>query len=341
MSGDILVVRDEGRHAFASPSMFGAIKACPYTAWCRYGWNEPERPAAMRGRLLHEAVYSEEAYGRVTDAEDRALVDMIRRDFVEPMKGMEHYFELRLELVDEEGRIRTFGTADFVALDKEKRAACLRDWKYGSIAVEVAKDNDQIHAYVAMLFQRFPDIDTVYALIVQPALGEVDFGATAVFTREADYKRFYDDAIAVCEMAEKATPEDARPTPESCRWCNCMGCEAWRKVMNAALQDWCQSADLPAERPMTEPSTELVTYCDEGLDQLTIIKNFVAAKEAEMKRVIVAAGGSPNYRVANGRVTKTTDWKAVAQECGIPREVIDAHTVAKIGEPYAVRKSRK
>lgn len=339
--GDIMIVRDEGRHAFASPSMFSTIKLCPYTAWCRANWNEPETVHAKRGHLLHEAVYDDKAYRRITDEEDRKLVDMIRRDFVAPMSDKQHWFELRLELKDEEGRVRTFGTADFVAIDTEKKTAFLADWKYGAILVELAKDNDQIHAYVAMLFQMFPDIDTIYALIVQPATGEVNFDQTATFTREADYGRLYSEAIEIVETAEKAQPDDARPSPEACRWCNRMACQAHRKVMAEALNDWCQGVTLPEERPMTEPTPELLTYCDEGLGQFQLLKDMIKPREDEMKKVIIAAGGSANYRVNPPKVTRTTNYKAICEEFAIPKEAIEAHTVDKIGEPYVVRKSRR
>lgn len=334
---DVMVLRNP-EHALASPSMFEAIKLCPYTALCRVGWDEGESPSAKRGHKLHKAVYDDATYNSIEDEDDKALIDMIRTYIVKPCEVFERHFELRLTLQDEEGRERTFGTADFIAVNTAEQEAQLIDWKFGTHPVPVAKNNLQIRCYVAMAFQRFPEVKTIHAMIVQPALGQVNYETMTTFSRAVDYPVLLKEALEICESAETATPESAKPDPEACRWCNKMGCPAYKNTMMIALRDWCDNAPMPGEAPQGAPPPEVVEFCDGGLEQLALIKNLVAQKEEPMKRAIVAAGGSEHYRVNNARITKVVDWKAVCAECGVPQEVIDKHTLEKIGEPYAVRK---
>ena len=323
------------KHHEFSPSKLEQIAACPWSYRNCLNWNE-ETDDAARGTLLHAAIYDETAYAQLSDR-DRGMIDFIRAEHVnaKPYDCLEKHHELPVQIV-RDGIILSEGILDFLIISADGKAASIKDWKFGGYEVAPADENLQIKAYVCGVFNAFPLVETVYAMVVQPVYGSADYDRQAAFSRE-QYPAMLDEIAAVIDRAKAATEENACPSAASCRYCNKLACRAFRAKMDRNFEIF---AIDPAQ--LAEPEKAMtVDFADRLLCARREIESIMESKTAAAKKLIIANGGSDNFRVQAGRIAKRTDWKKLVEKYEIPQSEIDAVTTATEGEPYLMPKMRR
>lgn len=327
----------EHKHALVAPSGMWAVLLCPYTAKLTYDWDKGDTEASKRGSMLHEAMWDDDVYKTLSD-DDKKIIDELKETIVKPtekQKGMKAYYEYRLELKDENGKVLTWGTADYIVICGNK--AQLIDWKFGSQPVDKFWFNPQLKCYVAMLYQTFPYIEEVYAMIAQPAVG-LSFDNMAKTTRSENYKALYDEACNIVALGENATESDCKPSPDACKWCNKDKCKAYQQSMMSACEAY--NLSVISNEDLAElPSAELLAFCDDRKRKCEMVKQIVKEQEAIINQPIINNGGSDNYKVIKPYMRKTVNWEAIARSLGATEEMIEANTTySSSGEPYLRRK---
>lgn len=321
-------------HDFA-PSKLERIASCPWSYRNCLGWTGEEGSDATRGTLLHTAIYDDTAYNLLS-ARERGMIDFIRAEHVQPYAGMEHYHELFVQVTAADGTILTEGTLDDLVISPDGTYASLKDWKFGSYEVAPAAESWQIKAYVCGVFQKFPKVETVYAMIVQPVYGAADYDKQTEFKRE-QLPELLREIENVRAAAKDANENAASPSASNCRYCNKMACRTYREKMD---RNFAVFAIDPEQ--LAAADTEMtLDYADRLLCAKREIESIMDAKTAEAKKMILANGGSENFRVQAGRVSKRTDWKKIVEAHGIPQDEIDAATTATESEPYLVPRMRR
>lgn len=322
-------------HHPLSPSKLDRIAACPWSYKNCLDWEQEGSNDANRGTLLHRAIYEDGVYAALTTA-DRELINAIRQEHVNPYIGMERYNELHVQVFDNDGTLITEGTLDDLTISKDGKKASLKDWKFGSYEVTPAEQNRQIKAYVCGVFQRFPKVETVYSLIVQPVYGIANYDNQHQFRRE-QLPELLHEVREIKRKALVATEFDANPTGDNCRYCNKNSCEAFRRKM---AENFSVMAIDPDQLSITEQNMTL-DFADRLLCAESEIKAAMKAKTDKARDLILAAGGSASFRVQAGRISKKTDWDAIAEKHGITECEIADHTTEKEGDPYLMPRMRK
>lgn len=324
-------------HEFA-PSKLERIEGCP-ASWkmCR-DFHPESGKDATRGSLLHEAIHNDKVLAGLSE-QDQNLVMSLRNEYIEPFKskGFKIFHELPVVIRDEDGSELTAGTLDALILSPDETQGSLIDFKFGIYEVTEAKENPQILAYCAGAFQQFPKLQTVFALIVQPVFGIGNYDKQAKIGRDelpAILKRIRQAE----EAAKNADLQDLsiyHATASNCRYCNKFACPKYREWMRTNMEIVGVS-EMPQE---VEDMT--VEYADR-------VKLAGKAIQAEMKsvleladKVILDCGGSENYRVCSGKVTKKTDWKGLCAKHEITAEEIAEFTTESVGFPYLTARTRK
>ncbi len=318
-------------HHPMSPSKLERLANCPISFKICQGWESPDGDYAERGDLLHRAIYDDGAYSQLPGKE-QDMIDLIRREHIEPYRKLEHYHELYVEIWDGDVLL-TAGTLDDLVILGE--LANLKDWKFGSYEVTRAADNRQTKAYVVGIFQKFPQVMVVYVLIVQPVYGYADYDGQAEFHRE-QLPELIAEIKAVCDRAKNATEADYNCTPDNCRYCNKGNCRVYKEHLWRAAEAFGLEGiekDFPME--------EVVAHADEMLCKAKLLEKLLDERTSAFKSAILAAGGSANFRVQAGRVTQRTDWSKLCRDHEISNEVIAAYTVESQGEPYLMPRMRK
>lgn len=323
-------------HAFASPSKLSAIAVCPYIARNCENWVQPESEAAERGSKLHEAIYNDETLASLP-TEDRDIVERLREQFVEPCvaQGMAIDYETKTELKDKEGNVLTWGTIDFLA--RKDSEAFLIDWKFGSYPVEHFWGNYQLKTYACGAFQAHPELETIHVMIVQPAIG-AGFNTIATVGRDS-LEDLVAEIASIIDKANKATPEDAVPSAETCRFCNKAGCKAYNEMMAKALGEY--NAYALAEAVPQLPTPELVSWCDKQKGEIELLKGMIADREDAVNKVIKDNGGSENYKLTKPAVRKTVDYKGLLNFLHIDEEIIAEFTITRTSEPTLCKRRKK
>ena len=329
----LIVNHPPEKHAFASPSKLESLALCPYMARNCQGREEAPSPAAERGRMLHEAVVNDKIYDGLSLA-DRAEVDYLREDILSfDVEGYTVEFEVLVNIKDDStNEVVSFGTCDIIVHKDDWTEALVIDNKTGKWMVAEAKNNRQLYGYALGLFQEHPELQRVGLQIKQFShAGEND--GIATYTRK-EYGRLYEEVIPIIITANEATEADANPGTDACKFC-------WQENCKAYMDSVKEGFSLAEYQIPDLPLPEKAKVCNEVLNKCAATQTFLKRIEAVAKAVILENGGSEDYAVTKARSSKTTNWKAVAQECGIPAEVIDKHTVTKVSEPYVVRKGGK
>ena len=324
----------EKHHEFA-PSSMGRLQGCPWSYHQCKNWVQPENKNALGGRLLHEGVYNNEAFAKLGTSE-KNTVTKLRKEHVEPYAHLEHYHELKLEIFRANGELLNFGTADFVVISPDGENASLKDWKFGGFEVAKAAENPQMKNYVAGLFQKFPKLKTVFSMIVQPAAGCDDYDDQAEFKR-SQLPELLAELENIVDTAKTASEAMANPTGENCRYCNKLHCGAFLRKMddNFAVMKVDSSLLADNDHEMT------IEFADRLLCAEKEIKKAMEAKVAIAKELVINNGGSENFSVRNGRVTKTVDWKALCKKHGICQEEIDLFTTETQGASFLQMKMKR
>lgn len=344
----IRIAAPEAHHPF-SPSSLNRLAACPASYKVCKGWASPGTSASERGTLLHRAVYDDKCLALLR-GEDREAVEFIRERHIRPYpqeKGFMHFYEQRLELFDENGKEINFGTCDLVMLDATETVAMVKDWKFGNIPVPPARENLQLIDYALSVFQKYPSVHTIFAEVVQPALEQGDDDSApdkvAEFHREDFDALLYiiKATIERCRNASLDSDGCYNCTPENCRFCNRLGCRIHRQRMEQNFALFKVDGEQASAFAQTEEGMMTVDYANALLLAKKAIEAAMEEKAEMASEVVIAAGGTWDFKVMQGRETRRTDWKAVAEQAGVPQEVIDANTTVKKGAPYLMAKQRR
>lgn len=325
------------KHHEFSPSRLEKFSICPWSYKNCLGWISESGQDAQRGTLMHRAVYDDEALTQL-NTRDQDVIRGIRQEHTEKpeFKGLEKSHELYVEIKDDDGSLLTAGILDFLVISKNGKLASVYDWKFGNHPVSPASDNDQIIPYVVGVFQKFPNVQEVYAMIVQPIF-DVDYERQAIFKREQLpelLSRIRDNR----RRAENATEEDAVISP-FCKYCNRYNCRKYRQQMedNVKVLALGENTEI-----LTHPYIDMtVEYADRLLTAKKEIESIMDEKTADAKKVVIDAGGSENFKIIAGRTTRRTDWKKLAADKGITDDEIAGYTTESVGEPYLAPRLRQ
>jgi len=322
-------------HHPMSPSKLDRIAGCPWSYQNCHGWESDDGEDANRGTLLHRAIYDDEVYNGLS-SKDREMIDAIRDEHIKPYAGMERYSELSVQVFDEDGRLLTEGTLDDLTISRDGTKANLKDWKFGSYEVSEAEQNKQAKAYVCGVFRRFPKVQVVYVMIVQPVYGMANYDAQCEF-RRGQMPELLAEIREIERRAKSATEADANPTADNCRYCNKNRCAAFKAKM---AENFSVMTIFP-DRLSVEEQEMTVDFADRLLCAESEIKAAMKAKTDKARELLLSVGGSANFRVQAGRVTKKTDWDSIAEKHGITDEEIAECTTEKEGDPYLMPRMRK
>lgn len=329
---DELVVHDS-----FSPSKLERIEVCPPSWKICDGFVSASSTDASRGTLMHEAFYDDTALAKLNDS-DRAIIENLREEHIKPFAnaGVETYHEFTVIVCDMGGNYLTRGTLDYLMLSKDRKMASLIDLKFGNYEVEPAETNIQIWAYVAGVFQEFKEVETVYALIVQPVYGIGNYDHQAKFER-ADLPRIVERIYNIIAAAKKADLSDLAQyhCGKNCRYCNKAECAKYRQWMRENMQ-LLSIAEMPQE--IAEMTLE---YADKVKVAAKAIADEMKPTVELADKVILESGGSEHYIVCKGKTTRRTNWKGVCEKFGISDTDIAEYTTESVSNPYLSVRMRK
>ena len=180
---------------------------------------QQKRAEAFRGEFI--TVFDEEQqnfpYTKQVDETMIATANFFIDEVGEPIEGSEVYSELEMEH-SELPELR--GTADYVCINGEH--ALLADLKNGTGIVQVQKRdgtiNTQLLSYAAMIFDKFPDVQTVTLAIIQPN------GKTKKKVRSTGINRETSDlhltrVKEAAKLADEATEGNLNVITNEGSWC--------------------------------------------------------------------------------------------------------------------------
>ena len=183
---------------------------------------QDKRPAEFRGEEIK--VFDEEGmnfpYLKAVDDSMIETVEYFLETVGEPIAGSEVFSELQMEH-SEVPELR--GTADFVCINEEH--ALLADLKNGRGIVQAinrkGEVNTQLLSYACLIFDKFPQVETMTLAIVQPN------GKTKKKVRSTGINRemariHLDQVKSAAKIAEEATEETLEVIAvegSHCYWC--------------------------------------------------------------------------------------------------------------------------
>jgi len=211
-------------HAEYGPSSLALFELCSH-----YGREESDEvhPVTLQGTRLHEAVEHDNLNG--LDHEETKLAQFCLDETKRLASGADEYHkEVTLDIAydDKQEDYATFGTVDFVAISGD--TAVVIDYKFGYHGVDAATSNAQGQAYVLGVFEKFPEVQSVYLHFILARRHEV---TSAIYTREDHEEAIRGRIVTIIERAKQKTG-DPTPCPRVCTYCgNKVGCSAW--IQNA------------------------------------------------------------------------------------------------------------
>lgn len=223
-------------------------------ALCPGSWNlerqiapDSPGPEALVGTRLHENMHEGTMPEDPEEAEAVQWCREKRTSLVVELLGTEEAAcEVITETRFEEKQGLYTGALDFAAISGDK--AVLIDYKFGRDPVPAASQNIQLAAYAILLLDARPNLETVYALIMQPFHARPSQPKICAFDRSAaEQARSYITKILAATASEKAP---LRPSLRGCKYCRALDtCPAMRLQVTQA----CTVADakvwdqIPAE----------------------------------------------------------------------------------------------
>jgi hypothetical protein len=204
------------------------------------------------------------------------------------------YNEIAVQIINPDGSELNHGHLD-VLLDLGGGRGVLVDYKFGWIPVPPAQKNLQGMGYAAGSFQKFPALNTVGVLFIQPKLNKV---TTGKFTRD-DLPDMYQRIRGVIESAQSPS-KTLRPNVY-CDFCEARGtCTALLKNAHAAVTRYegLPFPDIFDGASITTPEQALAAlYVIDRLESL-IQTGGVRAKALELAK---AAGGHLEAQVSDDK----------------------------------------
>jgi Protein of unknown function (DUF2800) len=224
---------DRDTHADYSPSSLGMFEKCP---GFRNRKDNPGRAAEM-GKRIHDAL-EHDAIDDLSEENERKIAQQCR-DYIDsliaerrPRLPDHDYRELQLN-IDLGADLHTYGTSDrLIIYGKE---GLLIDYKSGLRFVIDAEENAQIWAYVLGSFQRFSELDTITAYVLQPRRDDISYHTfERKFCTEIQLR-----LNTIVRLAIECDPDKFSPQPELCEYCarqtNCPALAAKALKISARL----------------------------------------------------------------------------------------------------------
>lgn len=176
-----------------SPSKMSLVMECPGSARMSapYKWEDSE--AASRGRNLHDAMALLFQVGTGAFKTIKANPNLAEAD----VAVLPEVFKLGLsqkpsdeatQVIVEEAVDCKFmgiegGKPDLVFLSEAQKVAVIIDWKFGQRPVEDVSINKQLIAYACAFLAKYPFIETVETVIIQPFGAVENWASTHTWTK--------------------------------------------------------------------------------------------------------------------------------------------------------------
>lgn len=274
-------MKNSPQHARHAPSSLGYKELCPSFRG-RSGTN----PAAEEGTLMHKALETDD-FSPLN--EEQAFLCGLCRDYrdgeLSKMDSPACYRELRLSIADG----LTFGTADFVAVSRDK--GLLMDWKFGRGAVEPAATNAQGCAYALGVFELFPDLEELSVHFVQPRRQSI---SAHTYSRE-DTGRMQLRIHTIIRRANARNREE-RPGIHCCYCAKQATCCKLRHLALPLASRYAEM-DIPEElHPSRIVSPELMARC---LDCAKVLKEWCDSVNFHALDMALKGHEIPGYKLVN------------------------------------------
>lgn len=264
-----------GHHEF-SPSRLEQFRLCPGSYYMQQGIKEEEGEWAKEGHLLHEAVATGKTEGLTSD---QVLVVEECQKFLDSMieLGDTILKEEKLIVYDGDGIALTYGIADVLIVNEDKKKLICIDWKFGYNSVNDVHENIQVASYACGAMQRF-NIEICGSWVFQPRIHRKSHH---LFTnREA----IITNIRAIIKKSKRTAPFVLEASESACRYCLArLNCPAFRlkfQRLSACKNDY-DLSDIPT----------LVSLYDASKD----VKSFVNEVEAAVKKIIEEKGSCGKY----------------------------------------------
>jgi len=269
-------------HHDFSPSKLEQFRICPGSYQMQLGIPDQPSEASLEGTILHNRV----ATGN-TDGLTSEQIDLVEKcnEFLKTIIGGGSIVqkEKTFDVLDNDGIILTYGTADVVIVDPTGDDLIAVDWKFGYTPVNDVENNIQLATYAVGAMQKY-DRDHCDCWVFQPRIHRKSHH---VFTNRAAI-------IANIKNIIKRAQSDSmvlHPSEDSCRYCRArLNCPAFRVKFQklAASRGDCDLSNISTLETLFDASKS--------------VKSFLNEIEAAVKNVIEANGrcGKYGFQVSEG-----------------------------------------
>lgn len=312
-------------HAEVGSSSAKGYLSCP--AYCREKRPKPPHPVTVEGSLLHDAL-EEREYGHL-DEFQLNLVGFCNDYYEKFGPYVREEQENRVYVLFEDW----FGYYDRLAFKSEKLAHMF-DWKFGYVPVQDAEFNPQGWFLAIGIFDRYPELQTLWVHFPQPRIGEI---GRHKFTRKKDLprlKQVFMSAKAERERyAELGEPKEMlKPSFENCQYCgNKWKCQAILDTVQETYRGLSEERKTKIQVPPDLDAKQVndPLHLSAMRDLVTIQKEWAddANWHITQKRLVDGIE-VPGYKMVDKRGNTTVlnvdaVW-ALARKMGVPEDEIKA-----------------
>lgn len=288
------------KHHPYSPSRLETLEKCPgaFTASAPFG--DEENEASKEGQFLH-SIMAEEIKEYNLTSEQAEQVQKCKEMIQEQLEQLgwdgkcKEYKEIKVSIINNDGELLTEGTADYIAIYKNK--ALIIDWKFGYVPVSGIR-NIQLMTYATGIFDKYPHINNIKACIFQPRLNSFTYDN---FNRTEHYNLMLEKIDTIIKRTK--TKQFTFKTGSHCKYCKAYGkttcpasCHEIDKVKNTNLEN------------ISELPDELLTKLYE---QSKMVSSNIKKIDNEFKKRVTEKGSMCGYKTklkdGQRKVTKLTD----------------------------------
>lgn len=256
-----------------------------------------------RSLLQHLEAYSREI--AFDDIERHLMLQCVRElsNWVN-IPGADFELEITVEVRRPDNSLVTRGHLDVLILLKNKTSGLLLDYKFGWVRVKDAKDNEQGLAYALGCFEKFPTLETIAIMFLQPRLGL----KTTHVLRRADYLDTLNRISQIVERAEFVQERGFTPetipmlkTGSQCLYCAHTKngtCPARLNVFSKTVR-----SALPMEFPANWAPEQITTPEQAALARYAVerIEDFLDPIKQRAKEIAMASADQKiSTKLANG-----------------------------------------
>lgn len=254
--------------------------------------------------LQHLEIFSKEV--AIDDIERHLMLLCIRElsNWIN-LQGAEFDLEITVEVKRADGTLLTKGHLDVLILLKTKTSGLLLDYKFGWVRVKDAKDNEQGLAYALGCFNRYPQLETIAIMFLQPRLTPMK---TTHVIKRSDFAETLNRISLVIERAEYVqqrgfTPETIQmlKTGTQCLYCAHTkngACPARLNVLSKTV-----TSALPLEFPANWAPEQITTPEQAALARYAVerIEDFLDPIKQRAKEIALSSAEQKiSTRLANG-----------------------------------------